>query len=96
MRCVVHEFDRSISQQELEDVVRTLSLQEDTHGIIVQAPLPDHIDGFRITECIDPQKDVDGFSRAQIGNMFFDHDSLWSCTPRGIMTLLQYYDISVR
>ena len=62
----------------------------------MQAPLPSHIDRYAVTECIDPAKDVDGFTRAQIGNMFLGHDGLWSCTPKGIMTLLRHYDIDVK
>lgn len=62
----------------------------------MQAPLPSHIDRYAVTECIAPEKDVDGFTRAQIGNMFLGHDGLWSCTPKGIMTLLSYYDIEVK
>ncbi len=65
------------------------------HGIIVQAPLPSHIDAFRIVECIPEEKDVDGFTRAQIGNVFLGHDGLWSCTPKGIITLLDTYDIEL-
>ena len=61
----------------------------------MQAPLPSHIDRYAVTECIAPEKDVDGFTRAQIGNMFLGHDGLWSCTPKGIITLLSYYNIDV-
>ncbi len=61
----------------------------------MQAPLPDHIDRYAVTECIDPRKDVDGFTKTQIGNMFLAHDGLWSCTPKGIMTLLKHYNIDV-
>lgn len=46
-------------------------------------------------ECIDPTKDVDGFTKTQIGNMFLGHDGLWSCTPKGVMTLLAHYEIDV-
>jgi methylenetetrahydrofolate dehydrogenase (NADP+) / methenyltetrahydrofolate cyclohydrolase len=49
-----------------------------------------------VTECIEAEKDVDGFTRTQIGNMFLGHAGLWSCTPQGIMTMLAHYDIAVR
>ena len=49
-----------------------------------------------MTECIAARKDVDGFTRTQIGNMFLGHAGLWSCTPQGIMTMLAHYDIAVR
>ncbi len=92
----LYRFSDTIDQWKLEEEVRSLSENEKIHGIIVQAPLPSHIDRYAVTECIDPAKDVDGFTRAQIGNMFLGHDGLWSCTPKGIMTLLSYYDIDVK
>ena len=91
----LHRFSIETTQEELESAVQHLCSQNDIHGVIIQAPLPAHIDSFRITECIDPQKDVDGFTRSQIGNMFLGHDGLWSCTPRGIITLLDHYNIDV-
>ena len=92
----LYRFSGTIDQWTLEEEVRSLSNNEKIHGIIVQAPLPSHIDRYAVTECIDPAKDVDGFTRAQIGNMFLGNDGLWSCTPKGIMTLLSYYDIDVK
>lgn len=92
----LYRYDEDITQTELETEVRTLSNNERIHGIIIQAPLPSHIDRYAVTECIDPAKDVDGFSRAQVGNMFLGHTGLWSCTPKGIMTLLSYYHIDVQ
>jgi methylenetetrahydrofolate dehydrogenase (NADP+)/methenyltetrahydrofolate cyclohydrolase len=92
----LYKFPTDIDQKSLEQEVRNLSKNEKIHGIIVQAPLPGHIDRYAVTECIDPAKDVDGFTRAQIGNMFLGHDGLHSCTPRGIMTMLSYYQIDVR
>lgn len=91
----VYKFPISITQSDLEEEVRALSRDERVHGIIVQAPLPSHIDRYAVTECIDPEKDVDGFTKTQIGNMYLGHDGLWSCTPKGIMTLLKHYDIDV-
>lgn len=92
----LYRYDTSISQNELEDIVRELSKNEKIHGIIVQSPLPSHINPYDVIDCIDPSKDVDGFTRAQIGNMFLWHDGLWSCTPKGIMTMLKYYQIEVQ
>jgi methylenetetrahydrofolate dehydrogenase (NADP+) / methenyltetrahydrofolate cyclohydrolase len=91
----LYKFPTTISQESLEDEVKNLSKDDRIHGIIVQAPLPGHIDRYAVTECIDPEKDVDGFTKTQIGNMYLGHDGLWSCTPKGIMTLLKHYDIDV-
>lgn len=91
----LYRYPDTISQEELESEIRGLSANEKIHGLIVQAPLPSHIDRYSVTECIDPAKDVDGFTRTQIGNMFLGHAGLHSCTPKGIMTLLSYYHIDV-
>ncbi len=91
----LYRFPTDIDQNSLEQEVRNLSKNDKIHGIIVQAPLPGHIDRYAVTECIDGEKDVDGFTRTQIGNMFLGHDGLWSCTPKGIMKLLSHYDIDV-
>ncbi len=96
MNFSVHRFPVSVTQTKIEEEIRTLSRDPKIHGIIIQAPLPDHLDRYAITECIDPIKDVDGFTKTQIGNMFLAHDGLWSCTPKGIMTLMHFYDIDVR
>lgn len=92
----LYRFPTTITQTELENEIRTLSQNEKIHGLLVQSPLPAHIDRYAVTECIAESKDVDGFTRAQIGNMYLGHDGLWSCTPKGIMTLLSYYQIDVR
>ena len=92
----VYKYEQNISQKALENAVRELSLNEKINGIIVQSPLPMHINPYDIIECIDPNKDVDGFTRSQIGNMFLWHDGLWSCTPKGILTMLSYYQIDVQ
>lgn len=91
----LYKYDENISQKELEEEVTRLSRDDRIHGLIVQAPLPTHIDRYAVIECIDPRKDVDGFTKTQIGNMYLGHDGLWSCTPKGIMTLLKYYKIDV-
>lgn len=92
----VYKFEKTITQKELENAVRELSQNEKISGIIVQSPLPIHINPYDIIECIDPNKDVDGFTRSQIGNMFLWHDGLWSCTPKGIITMLSYYHIDIK
>ena len=91
----LYRYPVTISQEELESEIQRLSRDERIHGLIVQAPLPTHIDRYAVTECIAPAKDVDGFTRTQIGNMFLGHDGLWSCTPKGVMTMLAHADIDV-
>jgi methylenetetrahydrofolate dehydrogenase (NADP+)/methenyltetrahydrofolate cyclohydrolase len=66
----LYRYDASITQTELETAVCELSQDKKIHGIIVQSPLPSHIDPYAVIDCIDPDKDVDGFTKSQIGNMF--------------------------
>lgn len=84
----LYRYPDTISQDELESEILWLSANDKIHGLIIQSPLPSHIDRYAVTECINPDKDVDGFTKTQIGNMFLGHDGLHSCTPRGIMTML--------
>lgn len=95
MNFILKKLDKNISQNELEKIVENLWEDKNISWIIVQAPLPNHIDWEKIIEKIPPEKDVDWFSRAQIGNVFLWKEWLWSCTPKWIMTLLSKYDISV-
>lgn len=66
-------FPLKVTQEEIENEIRQLSIDPTIHGIIIQAPLPDHLDRYAIIECIDSAKDVDGFTKIQIGNMFLSH-----------------------
>ena len=65
------------------------------HGILVQLPLPAHLDAERILSCIPQQKDVDGFSAANIGRLAFDEEGMVACTPLGVMELLHRSGINV-
>ncbi|WAI01303.1 bifunctional methylenetetrahydrofolate dehydrogenase/methenyltetrahydrofolate cyclohydrolase FolD [Methanogenium organophilum] len=79
-----------------EEVIKHVqSLNEDTSvdGILVQLPLPDHIDTEAVIEAVSPEKDVDGFHPENIGALFSGRPTFVPCTPGGIMTLLDVYDI---
>ena len=65
-------------------------------GILVQLPLPSHIDEQKIIMAIDPAKDVDGFHPVSVGKMLLEQDTFLPCTPHGILKLLEYSDISTR
>lgn len=81
------------SQQELLDLVERLNGDIDVHGILVQAPLPSHIDYNRVTLAIDPSKDVDGFHPVNVGKLVIGLDAPLPCTPAGVLEMLKYYDI---
>lgn len=83
------------TQQELLDLVGTLNDKKDINGILVQLPLPEHLDEKQIIEAINPIKDVDAFNAVNVGKiMIGDYDFL-PCTPAGVMEMLSYYNIPV-
>jgi len=86
-------FDDDVSEAELLACVEQLNNDADVDGFIVQLPLPKHIDEQRVTEAIDPKKDVDGFHPVNVGRMAIGLPAFISATPLGIMTLLQRYNI---
>lgn len=85
----------TVEQDELIKVVKRMNRDDSVNGILVQLPLPKHIDEQAVLSCIDPMKDVDGFTSINAGNMFLGKDGLKPCTPQGVMEILSYYGISV-
>lgn len=91
---VIHT-DESLSQNDLLDIVDKLNNDNTVDGILVQLPLPKHIDASIIIERIDVNKDVDGLHPLNVGYLRNDIPNLIPCTPKGIMTLLKYYEIEI-
>lgn len=83
------------TQEELIDIINMYNCDDSVNGIIVQLPLPKHIDDREIALHIDPLKDVDCFNPINVGNMWIGNDALCPCTPRGIMYILSHYNIDV-
>jgi len=83
-----HDLPHSTSQQELLELIERLNNDDNVDGILVQLPLPDHIDGNRVIEQINPDKDVDGFHPHNIGLLALRMPQLRPCTPWGIIKLL--------
>ena len=88
-------FPADSTEKEIEEKINELNADPNINGILVQLPLPKHLNERRILSFIDPKKDVDGFSPYQIGKLLLGEECLVSCTPQGIMQLLSYYDIPV-
>jgi methylenetetrahydrofolate dehydrogenase (NADP+) / methenyltetrahydrofolate cyclohydrolase len=88
-------FDPKITENELRDLVKSLNEDRNIHGILVQMPLPPHINEFSIINTINPAKDVDGLTTSNAGLLVNGIDSLVPCTPLGILQLLEYYGIVV-
>jgi len=93
MRTKAENHPAEISEQELINLVKKYNDDPDYHGILVQLPLPKHINENKIIETIKPEKDVDGFSPTSIGNLVIGRDTFASCTPAGIQELLIRYKI---
>lgn len=83
----------SIAQAELEQIVHDLNENDKIHGILVQSPLPDHMDELGVTLAISPSKDVDGFHPHSVGMMLIGRPHLLPCTPHGIIKLMEHYQI---
>ncbi len=90
VRSVQFEYESSVKQDELLDRVAALNEDPAVHGILVQLPLPGHIDSGKILETVSPAKDVDGFHPANLGALLSGRPRLVPCTPAGIMRLLEH------
>ena len=86
-------FESDITEAELLAVVEELNNDPDVDGFIVQLPLPKHISEEKVTEAIDPRKDVDGFHPQNVGNMTIGAECFVSATPQGIVDLIKRYGI---
>jgi methylenetetrahydrofolate dehydrogenase (NADP+)/methenyltetrahydrofolate cyclohydrolase len=87
------EIDPDAPAAELFDAVAGLNDDPDVNGILVQMPVPDHVDERRVLRAIDPAKDVDGFHPENVGRMVAGNARFKSCTPHGIQKLLEHYDV---
>ncbi|WP_068781839.1 bifunctional methylenetetrahydrofolate dehydrogenase/methenyltetrahydrofolate cyclohydrolase FolD [Paenibacillus sp. GM2] len=85
----VHRLSASTSQEELLALVDRLNRQANIHGILVQLPLPRHIDEKSVIDAIAVEKDVDGFHPVNVGNLVIGDDSLLPCTPAGVIELIK-------
>ncbi len=91
------KLPEDISQEEIEKIVRDKVADESVDGILVQLPLPKTLDEKSVLKLIPPEKDVDGFTDANVGRLaLFSDDTLCSCTPQGMIKLLDYYDIPLK
>ncbi len=93
---IVQHLSAHVTQEDLEDRVRALNADTSIDGILVQTPLPAHIDEDRIIDSIDPSKDVDGFHAYNIGLLALRRPALRSCTPKGVMLLLEHIGLEFK
>jgi methylenetetrahydrofolate dehydrogenase (NADP+)/methenyltetrahydrofolate cyclohydrolase len=95
MHSSVHALHPSTTQAELISFVHDLNRNPSIHGILVQLPLPPHIDGRSVIEAIDPRKDVDGFHYHNVGALVVGEPAFYPCTPWGIMKMLEHERVPV-
>lgn len=90
-----YELEESTTEEELLNIITELNGRDDVNGILVQLPLPKHIDEDKVIEAIDPKKDVDGFHPMSVGALSIGKKGFISCTPYGIIELLKRSDIDI-
>ena len=90
---IVHKMPNTISQEKILEIIDMMNQNPNIDGILVQLPLPSHIDTTAILEAIDPAKDVDGFHPYNVGRVVAGLDGFIPATPYGVMELLKEYDI---
>jgi len=95
IRTLDYRLDGDISQTELIRLIEKLNLDSTVHGILIQLPLPDHLDQYQVINMVDPKKDVDGLTYVNSGLLFNNKTNLIPCTPLGIMELLRFYEIQL-
>lgn len=93
---ITHDMPESISQEAIEKTITMLNNDTNVDGILIQLPLPEHIDTTKLLELVAPQKDVDGFHPFNVGRLVTNLDGFVPCTPLGVMELLKEYDIDVK
>ena len=95
IKSVAHRLSENTTQNELLALINVLNLDDGIHGILVQLPLPKHIDTNVVLAAIDPRKDVDGFHAVNVGKLVSGLDGFVPCTPLGVMEILKEYGIDV-
>ena len=88
-------LDSNIKQEELIDLIKKLNNRKDVYGILLQSPIPEHLNIREAFDTIDYRKDVDGFNPINIGKLAIGEDAFISCTPYGVIKMLEKYNIEI-
>ncbi len=96
MNSIRHDLPIDTSQDELLTLIDTMNADPSIHGILVQLPLPDHIDSLTVLERVDPMKDVDGFHPINVGRLSIGQDCLIPCTPLGVIEILKRHNLPIK
>ena len=95
IKSLAYELEEETTEKELLDLIDELNARDDVNGILVQLPLPKHIDESKVIEKIDRKKDVDGFHPANVGELVIGGPGFVSCTPAGVIELLKRSDVEI-
>lgn len=95
IRSLAYELPEETTEAELLELVEKLNKDDSVNGILVQLPLPNHIDEDKVIKTIAPEKDVDGFNPESVGRLSIGQKGFVSCTPAGIIQLLKRSDIEI-
>lgn len=91
----LHHLDETVTEKELKELIEKLNQDDSVDGILLQQPLPPHLDSLKFLHIIDAEKDVDGFHPTNVGKLLIgDQSGFIPCTPKGVMQLLTDYGIS--
>ena len=90
-----HKLDENTTQQQLNSIIDELNQDSSVHGILVQLPLPQHLNEFETTSRISPLKDVDGLTPHNVGLLAMKKAALVACTPSGVMEMFDYHNIEL-
>lgn len=93
----VYRLAENAKEEELAEVIKKLNDDRSVNGILLQLPVPEHIDGQKMIDLIKPEKDVDGLTKINLGKLMSkDPTGLQGCTPSGVIKLLKAYDINIK
>jgi methylenetetrahydrofolate dehydrogenase (NADP+)/methenyltetrahydrofolate cyclohydrolase len=95
IKSISYDFDTSITEKDLLTLIKEINSNQDIDGVLIQSPLPDHIDDNKIINAINPKKDVDGFHPFNIGLLAIRQPKLRSCTPYGVIKMLKASKINL-
>ncbi len=95
VKSYAYKLDENTQEEELATLITELNNDDNIQGILVQLPLPKHINSERIVGMVKDEKDVDGFSESNVGKLVLGKPCFRSCTPAGVMKLLEYYGIEI-
>ena len=96
IRSILEKYDASFTEEQLLERIRVLNADPTVHGILVQLPLPEHIDPRKVIEAIDPAKDMDCFSVFNTGMLMTGQPRIKPCTPHGVMKMLESINYPIR